>query len=671
MRKSFLFAFMAFVSIAMMAQEQEYPITRYEYSYVLDGVYRSSFSTGMVERIAALEATQTPNFTMLVQRWYSSGFGEQGWGYDTIATYTYASGQAVQVNNTRLSDEEYQEAIWSFMKVTELTSATDSTVALVFNYSSSTILTFYAEADTSYTAYAGRPYNLQTVGNPLLLPLTYASSNEQVATVDQKGWITVVAKGETMISASFAGDEDIPAKRAEWKLVVKEGDHFTMKIISPEMYERTWESGGWTYHSKGFDMIEVTAANAADIYGDGKLSFDIATRTLTMNNYQRSYTEEEDNSMGWMDWLDYESGPLPLNIKVVGNCAILHNSAGIFSGWDLIITGDGEQNSRLTMVGRFPQFSAGNTFTIDGVQVHAIASTPHPLMMCNTLRVEDDSYFEAWMDMEGLNPTEGVPYEESYGMMVAQVENVELGEHIAMLSKDVHIGKLPDNTSAFLNGKGNIATRVEIGPKMESEVEEVTFVDLELNDDPTGVEKDGVLYTLTNADAIDKTDGSLVIQSTMNIEDVDSVVANYTPGSAAFAEAFDGICFLVPAGKGKIEIDMQTTGNYQLAVQLGRNTPSLLTQAQKGIVSVPYDLQLATYAYIYAVTTAGEAASIRRAKVDDTGSVRLYSIKLTDEEQGIEMTNDQLPMNNKILRDGQLLILRDGKTYNALGMEIK
>lgn len=668
MKKHFLFAFMVLVSVVMMAQNDEYPVTRYEYSYPLDGVQRSNFSTGMVKRVAALEAAQTPAFTMTVHRWYSSGFGEQGYGYDTIASYIYEKGKAVKVEDARLSDDEYKEFVWSLTKETKFTSAVDSTVAYTFNYSSSNILSYYTQADTSYTAYAGRPYNLQTVENPLQLPLTYTSSDEKVATVDSKGWITVAGKGETMIKASFAGNDEISAKSAEWKLVVKEGDHYTLSILSKERSEHTWGSGGSTYLA--FDMIPVTEANCNDIYGDGSLSFDIATRTLTMNNFQRIFTEDEDISMGWMDWLDYESGPLPLNIRIIGNCAIRHNSAGFFGGWDMNIIGNGEQNSRLTMEGRFPQFSVANLLTIDGVQVHALASTPHPLMMCNTLRVENDSYFEAHMDMsdsgDDFDPVEA-------GAMVAQVENVEMGDHIAMLTKDVHIA-MTNNGYAFVDGNGRIALRVEIGPKMENSVENVTFLDLELTDDPTGTEKDGVLYTLTNADTVDPVNGCLVISSTVNVDDMDSIVSNFTPGSAAFAEAFDGICFLVPAGKGKIELDMQTTGNYQLAVQLGKNQPTLLTKSEKGIVSVNYDLQMATFAYIYAVVSSpATAPAVRRINTEtQDGSVRLYSIKLTDTASCVEnMLESQSSSAVKVVRNGQILILHNGKTYNALGTELK
>ncbi len=51
---------------------------------------------------------------------------------------------------------------------------------------------------------------------------------------------------------------------------------------------------------------------------------------------------------------------------------------------------------------------------------------------------------------------------------------------------------------------------------------------------------------------------------------------------------------------------------------------------------------------------------------------RARIVKKEDSATGIDqITNDKLPMTNKIIRDNQLLILRDGKTYNVLGMECK
>ena len=51
---------------------------------------------------------------------------------------------------------------------------------------------------------------------------------------------------------------------------------------------------------------------------------------------------------------------------------------------------------------------------------------------------------------------------------------------------------------------------------------------------------------------------------------------------------------------------------------------------------------------------------------------RARIVKKEDAATGMDqITNDKLPMTNKILRNGQLFILRDNKTYNVLGMEYK
>lgn len=51
---------------------------------------------------------------------------------------------------------------------------------------------------------------------------------------------------------------------------------------------------------------------------------------------------------------------------------------------------------------------------------------------------------------------------------------------------------------------------------------------------------------------------------------------------------------------------------------------------------------------------------------------RARIVKKEDAATGMDqITNDKLPMTNKILRNGEILILRDNKTYNVLGMECK
>ncbi len=72
----------------------------------------------------------------------------------------------------------------------------------------------------------------------------------------------------------------------------------------------------------------------------------------------------------------------------------------------------------------------------------------------------------------------------------------------------------------------------------------------------------------------------------------------------------------------------------------------------------------------------------RRAKADwitedvedaSTGSVAIYGISWNIEETSAidEISQETKTDSQKLIRDGQILIIRDGKTYNALGIEIK
>lgn len=672
MKKTFaIFAALALVLAPVMAQDAEDTFPNqvaFEYGYLVNGHQLSTVTTGMAKQIVAIESQINDSVVFTMRRWYSKDWGKTGSGYDTIARYIYKGKQAVLVEDKRL-EAEYKDSLWNVQWTQTALSKTDTVKEFTFNYSGSKYLKFYGQTDTAYTAYAGRPYRIKTVDNPLQLPLNYTSSNPGVATVNAaNGFITVVDKGETIIKAKFPGDENIKADSAEWKLVVKEGDHFDLQIMALEQTEHKSGSGS-TYMA--FDMVKVTEANCNDILGDGKLSFDIKTRTLTMNNFQKLFTDKEDDSMGWMDWLDYSSGPLPLTIKVVGNCFVRHNSAGMFCDWDMIITGDGNDKSRLTMEGRFPQFSAGNNLTIDGCQVHALESTPHPLLICNVLRVEDNSYFEAHMNIEvgpGEDPTE-------YGAAVGQVEDVEFGEHIIMYSKDVHV-----KDGIFVDGNDHIALRVEIGPKVEDVIAgDVNFSAVELTDDPTGTQQDGILYTLTVEDGVNKSEGCLVITSHMDLEQMDNIVDVLTPGSAAFAENFHGLTILLPVGKGNINISMQTTSIYHLAVQIGKNQPSVIQQKTKTTVQIPFDCKIATYAYIFAIIPKTPSV-IRRFNLtteDPLDCVKLYSLSLTDEggsgggEEALDNINAQNVSVMKVLVNGQLIIFHDGNAYNITGARIQ
>lgn len=76
-------------------------------------------------------------------------------------------------------------------------------------------------AETSYEANIGEEFTAPELTNPNQLEVTYASSNTDVATVDEtSGEVTIVAAGQTTITATFAGNDEYEAGTASYTLTV-------------------------------------------------------------------------------------------------------------------------------------------------------------------------------------------------------------------------------------------------------------------------------------------------------------------------------------------------------------------------------------------------------------------------------------------------------------------
>lgn len=81
----------------------------------------------------------------------------------------------------------------------------------------------YSANEFTYTI-GGENEEFPTLSNPNQLPVTYSSSVESVATIDADGNITIVAAGETTITASTDGDATHRAGEASYTLTVEEGE---------------------------------------------------------------------------------------------------------------------------------------------------------------------------------------------------------------------------------------------------------------------------------------------------------------------------------------------------------------------------------------------------------------------------------------------------------------
>lgn len=140
----------------------------------------------------------------------------------------------------------------------------------------------------------------------------------------------------------------------------------------------------------------------------------------------------------------------------------------------------------------------------------------------------------------------------------------------------------------------------------------------------------GVTTSLGDEDVVDAAEGSVSMTSSMTTESVKELIETTQPGSSYFNETFKGFYFLLAAGKGKVEFDIETSGGYSLGVMKGSELVGVYTQSTKGTVTIPYDLEEDTWFFAYPVVNTPAAAN--RAAGD--GALKVYGLRIIPEESG-------------------------------------
>ncbi len=141
----------------------------------------------------------------------------------------------------------------------------------------------------------------------------------------------------------------------------------------------------------------------------------------------------------------------------------------------------------------------------------------------------------------------------------------------------------------------------------------------------------GNVYYNVGDGGYDSTDKSIVISQPTNM----SQIADKEPGSADVKENFNGMILKVAKGKGLITVNVKTSGNAQLVVQVGNGTPMLASKTEKGDVVFSYDVEEDTYVYIYAIIGSSAAKGYGLSAADTDSSVRIYSITVSPGATGI------------------------------------
>lgn len=89
-------------------------------------------------------------------------------------------------------------------------------------------------------SFLGEDFTAPSVSNPNNLKIQWTSSNEDVATVDGNGKITMVARGTTIITASTEGNDEYAPGNAKYELcVIPVASNITeLKEFAPVLYDR-------------------------------------------------------------------------------------------------------------------------------------------------------------------------------------------------------------------------------------------------------------------------------------------------------------------------------------------------------------------------------------------------------------------------------------------------
>lgn len=135
----------------------------------------------------------------------------------------------------------------------------------------------------------------------------------------------------------------------------------------------------------------------------------------------------------------------------------------------------------------------------------------------------------------------------------------------------------------------------------------------------------GITTSLGSEDEVNPEEGSITLHTAMTADQVNQLMENVDPGSSDFAETFKGIYFELPAGKGTIELDIETLGSYQMSVMKGSYLIGNYTQTTKGTINIEYDLDADTWFFAYpAINTS---PNMRRAASAD-GGLKVYGVKI-------------------------------------------
>lgn len=587
---------------------------------------------------------------------------------DTFLYYSFVNNKLIEKKDAYIQTEEAQFYSWWFGG-DKLTYGNGHTkIHLSGSVSSKVPFSFNTDKDTTYAAFIGKgEFVPNSINNYKELPLAFTSSKPEVVKVNaETGAIEVMAVGQTIITASYAGQAGkFPAYQTSYTLTV---------------VDRPFDD----YEFVDFDNLETNDYDY--LFQRGSYSYDPETYTLTLDNYYLVSGEYM-----WFQFFTYavsRPSPIPLTVYVKGDCKIVSRGGAIQAGADVVVRGD--KGATLSMFSYIPPVEA-KKFIVDGINL-SLSSESHPNFSGDVFQINNGSYVHLQENAYFTGETDHI--------MQLLFGDLEMDTEIGILTKGVYYGtediqvwdELQTVTTFFFPDR-TIAPVVEIGkvqrPKPltdDTNPVQISMGSIELDYNPAGTEIDGIFYTITNDDKMIAEEGCLELSSTMSDIEMVQIAGIFSSTSLALAQNFRGISFLLPAGEGEITLDALTLGTHQLGVKIGETEGSLYTLDEKKTVKAEYNITEPQIVFIYGYVEPSEEelytpyrAARRTPLEENDGSVKIYGItispkKIITEVEEVIMngrTDSASSQAYKIVLDGKVFILRDGKLYNLFGAEVR
>ena len=493
-------------------------------------------------------------------------------------------------------------------------------------------------SDSTVYAELGVPCKAPILHNPHNVPMNkIESQNPNVADISEDGKVlTINGVGTALIFAESFETDSFYAQSVHYFIHV-----YTIGL-----------------RVKG---INVTSANAEDVLGDSSraVTFEVESRTLHLNGWHIDGAELKDlDAMIIDEGMFMENSAMPLTIMLHGQNAISNVPMGIMT-----------EVAPVLIMGQ----TTRDALTISGCEVGIIA--PYfKIHQCDVTAEGEYVGIKAWEEVGVSIKSHLLAQggEQGFAIETSQFVKAEGEDGVAILTPGVRF----EPQKGFLDEDNQYAKVVEIGqvPVVVPE-DEVTTIDF-TEVDPNGNET--VVFSTSVNDTYNEETGQLEISTQLTDEQVEQALETLAPGSSAWMNMLPGsLVFDVPEGKGELKVKCMTLPGYKLQVKLEGQEVVSVQMAELGWAKVTYDVPAPVHVVIYLHAEGGSSAPARIAtRLDEFKQACAYieAIEIVPAKapQGIENIQvDELENGSKMLIDGQLYIIREGRIFNANGTQVR